>query len=205
MTSRCASGSTATSASKPEARVEAHPRQAAWAAPPSPSRDCRSFGSAGSRLRGRGGQLHRSTATRARPGGKCDVHGEFSTTSLAAGLLPARRHRLAPEKSQQGGAERGGQDGRRLWIGLLVTLHPAIQFRTSPSDLTVLSQAVLHLTLFATTERQVTLVIRILKKIRNLINPRYPRTADSNISGEQALLVIWFAGATESRAHRQGR
>jgi hypothetical protein len=68
---------------------------------------------------------------------------------------------LAPEESQQGGAQRGDQDGRRLWIGLLVKLHPAIQFRTSPSALTVLSQARLHLGEFATTERQVTLVIRI--------------------------------------------
>src|SRR5580658_9672287 len=84
-----------------------------------------------------------------------------------------RRRRLAPKESQQGGAQRGDQDGRRLWIGLLVTLHPAIQFRTSPSALTVLSQATLPLGTFATTERQVTLVIRILKKIRNLIDPRY--------------------------------
>src|SRR5271156_3350525 len=78
-----------------------------------------------------------------------------------------RRRRLAPEESQQGGAQRGDQDGRRLWIGLLVTLHPAIQFRTSPPDLMVLSQARLHVDMFATTERQVTLVERILKKIRN--------------------------------------
>src|SRR5277367_2476844 len=56
--------------------------------------------------------------------------------------LPQRR-RLAPKESQQGGAERGDQDGRRLWIGLLVTLHPAIQFPTS-SSLRVLSQARSH-------------------------------------------------------------
>jgi hypothetical protein len=109
-----------------------------------------------------------------------------------------RRRRLAPEKSQQGGAERGDQDGRRLWIGLLVRLHPAIQSRTSPSDLTVLSQGVLHLRVFATTERQVTLVIRILKKIRKLINPRYHRTADSNISGEQ---VLWLYGLQVQPSH----
>src|ERR1700678_2719503 len=52
-----------------------------------------------------------------------------------------RRRRLAPEKSQQAEAERGDQDGRRLWIGLLVTLHPAIRFRTTPPGLPVLAHA----------------------------------------------------------------
>src|SRR5580692_648536 len=77
--------------------------------------------------------------------------------------LPQRR-RLAPKESQQGGAERGDQDGRRLWIGLLVTLHPAIQFRTSPSDLRVLSQVRPSQNQFATRDRQVTLFTEILKK-----------------------------------------
>src|SRR5580658_4537637 len=66
-------------------------------------------------------------------------------------LCLRRRRRLAPEESQQGGAQRGDQDCRRLWIGLLVTPHPAIQCRTSPSALTVLSQARLLLGTFATT------------------------------------------------------
>src|SRR3984957_14301313 len=101
----------------------------------------------------------------------CPVNSQPSI--LQQVLCLCRRRRLAPEESQQDGAQRGDQDGRRLSIGLLVTLHPAIQFRTSPSALTVLSPARLHLDTFATTEREVTLVVRILKKNRNLINPRY--------------------------------
>src|SRR5579863_5931094 len=75
-----------------------------------------------------------------------------------------RRRRLAPKESQQGGAERAHQDARSLWIGLLVTLHPALQFRTSPSDLKILSQARPSLNGFATRDRQVTLLTEILKK-----------------------------------------
>src|SRR5258706_123906 len=40
-------------------------------------------------------------------------------------LFPVRH--LAPEESKQGGAKSANQSGRRVRIGLLVALHPAIQ------------------------------------------------------------------------------
>jgi hypothetical protein len=40
------------------------------------------------------------------------------------GLLPARE--LAPEEPQQGWAQGPDKSNGRLWIGLLVPLHPAI-------------------------------------------------------------------------------